>query len=89
MPTNYLVPYVLSMHPVIQERPLKPIMRFMERPIEKQKIFKAHIYPDLGHMLTSTNVILKYTVPMLIFLPKHYRGWGRRRITKRIGSKRE
>ncbi len=64
-------------------------MRFMERPIEKQKIFKAHIYPDLGHMLTSTNVILKYTVSTLIFLLKHYRGWGRRRITKRIGSKRE
>ncbi len=64
-------------------------MRFMERPIEKQKIFKDHIYPGLGHMLTSIDVILKYTAPMLIFLQKHYRGWGRRRIATRTGSKRE
>ncbi len=50
--------------------PLKPVLRFMEKLFEKQKIFEAHIYPGLGHMLTTTNDLLKYTVPMLVFLQK-------------------
>jgi len=52
--------------------PLKPVMRFMEKLMESQKLFEAHIYPGLGHMVVSTDDLMGFVAPMITFLKKYY-----------------
>ncbi len=58
-------------HPQNDTRtPLKPVLRYMEKLLEKGKSFEAHIIPDMGHTITTVDDIFKLLLPAVIFLRK-------------------
>ncbi len=59
-------------HPQNDSRtPLKPVLRYMEKLLDKGKTFEAHITPDMGHMIIKMDDAIKILLPALIFLEKH------------------
>ena len=59
------------LHPQNDTRtPLKPVLKYMEKLIEKGKTFEAHIMPDVGHMMTRVEDIIKLLYPAIVFLNK-------------------
>ena len=59
------------LHPQNDTRtPLKPILKYMEKLVEHNKRFEAHIFPDMGHMITNMDDALKLIYPAIIFLMK-------------------
>ncbi len=59
-------------HPQNDSRtPLKPILRFMQKLIEHEKTFEAHIVPDMGHYLGKTEDAIKIIYPAIIFLSRY------------------
>ncbi|GAB6148610.1 alpha/beta hydrolase family protein [Stetteria hydrogenophila] len=58
-------------HPQNDSRtPLKPVLRFMEKALEKGKSFEAHIAPDMGHAITTMEEAVKILLPALLFLAR-------------------
>ena len=58
-------------HPQNDTRtPLKPILKFMEKALEKGKSFEAHIAPDMGHTVTTMDDAVKILLPALLFLAR-------------------
>jgi len=65
---NLKVPLCI-IHPQNDTRtPLKPVLRYMEKLLEKGKTFEAHIIPDMGHTITTVDDIFKLLLPGVIFL---------------------
>ena len=65
-------------HPQNDTRtPLKPLLRFMDRALEKGKTFEAHIAPDMGHAVNTVEDIEKILLPAALFLA---------RIRERLGA---
>ncbi len=64
-------------HPQNDTRtPLKPVLKFMEKALEKGKSFEAHIAPDMGHVVTTMDEAVKILLPALLFLAKAEAGGG-------------
>ena len=58
-------------HPQNDTRtPLKPVLKYMERLLEYGKRFEAHIIPDMGHIITRVDDMLKLVYPAIIFLKR-------------------
>ncbi len=58
-------------HPQNDTRtPLKPVLKFMERALELGKSFEAHIAPDMGHTVNTTEDAAKLLVPAILFLAR-------------------
>ncbi len=56
-------------HPQNDSRtPLKPVLHFMEKALEKGKRFEAHIAPDMGHAVNTADDVVKILLPAIIFL---------------------
>ena len=65
-------------HPQNDSRtPLKPVLRFMEKALERGKAFEAHIAPDMGHVVNTVEDAMKIVVPAVVFLA---------RLEKRVGG---
>ncbi len=73
-PINYvdnLKDPLCIIHPQNDTRtPLKPVLKFMEKALEKGKTFEAHIAPDMGHIVTTMEEASKILLPALLFLAK-------------------
>jgi len=62
-------------HPQNDTRtPLKPVLHFMERAVEKGKRFEAHIAPDMGHAINTVDDVIKILLPAVLFLDAVRRG---------------
>ncbi len=60
---------LLIVHPQNDSRtPLKPVLRFMEKAVEKNKAFEAYIAPDIGHAINKIDDLLKILWPAILFL---------------------
>ena len=61
-------------HPQNDTRtPLKPVIKYMERLLELGKVFEAHIAPDMGHIILTTDDALKILLPAILFLKRYVR----------------
>ncbi|WFO75006.1 S9 family peptidase [Desulfurococcaceae archaeon MEX13E-LK6-19] len=59
-------------HPQNDTRtPLKPVLRYMNKLLEKNKTFEAHIAPDMGHVIVKMDDAVKILLPALIFLERN------------------
>lgn len=59
------------LHPQNDTRtPLKPIIKYMNRLIELGKTFEAHIFPDMGHIITKIDDMFKLVYPAIVFLKR-------------------
>ncbi len=64
-------------HPQNDTRtPLKSVLKFMEKALEKGKSFEAHIALDMGHVVTTMDEAVKILLPALLFLAKAEAGGG-------------
>lgn len=60
---------ICIIHPQNDTRtPLKPVIRFMSLMLEKSKTFKAHIIPDMGHVVNTVDDAMKILLPAILFL---------------------
>ena len=58
-------------HPQNDSRtPLKPVLRFMEKALEKGKTYEAHIAPDMGHAVNTVDDAIKLLLPAILFLER-------------------
>jgi dipeptidyl aminopeptidase/acylaminoacyl peptidase len=63
---------VCIIHPQNDTRaPLKPLLKLLDKMLELNKRFEAHILPDMGHVITTVDDALKVLLPELLFLEKH------------------
>ncbi len=63
---------ICIIHPQNDTRtPLKPVMRYMMKLLEKGKSFEAHIVPDMGHIIVRIEDAVNILLPALLFLAKH------------------
>ena len=59
-------------HPQNDTRtPLKPILRYIEKLLEKKNTFEVHVIPDMGHMVKTVDDIVKILLPAILFLDKY------------------
>ncbi len=59
-------------HPQNDTRtPLKPVLKYIEKLLDKNKTFEAHIIPDMGHVIIKMEDAVKILLPALIFLEKY------------------
>ncbi len=59
-------------HPQNDTRtPLKPILRYIEKLLEKRITFEVHVIPDMGHMVKTVDDIVKILLPAILFLDKY------------------
>ena len=69
-PENLKTPLCI-LHPQNDTRtPLKPVLKYMEELIKHGKTFEAHVFPDMGHMVTRLEDALKLLYPAVIFLSR-------------------
>ena len=62
------------LHPQNDTRtPLKPVLKYMDKLLEHGKVFEAHIFPDMGHIITKVDDAMKLLYPAIIFLYKTLR----------------
>ncbi len=60
---------LMIIHPQNDSRtPLKPVLHFMEKALEKNKTFEAYIAPGMGHAINRVEDVLKILYPAIIFL---------------------
>ncbi len=60
---------LMIVHPQNDSRtPLKPVLKFMEKALEKGKSFEAYIAPDMGHAVNKVEDVYKILYPALAFL---------------------
>ncbi len=58
-------------HPQNDTRtPLKPVLKFMEKALELNKSFEAHIIPNMGHVIRTMDDAVNILLPAAIFLSK-------------------
>ncbi len=58
-------------HPQNDTRtPLKPVLKFMEKALELNKSFEAHIIPDMGHAIRTLDDAVNILLPAAIFLSR-------------------
>ncbi len=51
--------------------PLKPVLKYIEKLLEKGNSFETHIVPDTGHAILRIEDAIKILLPALIFLEKY------------------
>ncbi len=62
-------------HPQNDSRtPLKPVLKYIERLLELQRVpFEVHVVPDMGHIMRTTEDLLKILWPAILFLEKYFK----------------
>ncbi len=59
-------------HPQNDTRtPLKPVLRYIGRLLEKGRTFEVHVAPDMGHVIVKMDDAVKILLPALIFLERY------------------
>ncbi len=59
-------------HPQNDTRtPLKPVLRYVEKLLKKKTTFEMHVVPDMGHVIRTTDDIMKILLPAILFLDKY------------------
>lgn len=59
-------------HPQNDTRtPLKPVLKYCNRILEKGRTFELHVLPDIGHVIMNTDDLIKVLYPALTFLHNH------------------
>ena len=62
-------------HPQNDTRtPLKPVLRYMAKLLEKNKLFEAHILPNVGHRIISMDDMTRLLLPAIMFLDRYLCG---------------
>ena len=52
--------------------PLKPVLRFVEKLVEYNKIFELHVVPDIGHTISlDRRALAKFLFYTALFLEKY------------------
>ncbi len=65
---------ICIIHPQNDTRcPLPPIMKYIQKLMQKKVTFEAHILPDIGHAIVKMDDLAKIMLPTLIFLEKYMR----------------
>jgi len=63
---------ICIIHPQNDSRtPLKPVLKYIEKLLDLNKTFEAHIIPNMGHVITSIDDAYKILLPAIIFLKKN------------------
>ncbi len=69
---DYVRKPLCIIHPQNDTRtPLKPVLKYIEKLLEKQVTFEAHIIPDMGHVIVKMEDAVKILLPALLFLEKY------------------
>ncbi len=59
-------------HPQNDSRtPLKPVLKYVEKLLEKKIAFEVHVIPDMRHVFRTVDEILKVVLPAVVFLDKY------------------
>lgn len=59
-------------HPQNDTRtPLKPVLKYIEKLLEKAGVFEVHVAPDMGHMIARMDDAVKILLPALLFLERY------------------
>lgn len=59
-------------HPQNDTRtPLKPVLKYCMKLLEKGKTFEVHIAPDMGHIIMKIDDAIKILFPAIIFLERY------------------
>ena len=56
-------------HPQNDSRtPLKPVLKYASKLLEKNKSFELHVIPNIGHVVRRVNDVAKIVLPAIVFL---------------------
>ncbi len=65
---NLKVPLCI-IHPQNDSRtPLKPVLKYVSKLLEKNKSFELHVIPNIGHVIRKVSDIAKIVLPSIVFL---------------------
>ena len=65
---NLKVPLCI-IHPQYDTRtPLKPVLNYVYKLLEKRHPFEMHIIPEMGHTISRIDDIVKIVLPAILFL---------------------
>ncbi|RLF01619.1 MAG: hypothetical protein DRK00_11115, partial [Thermoprotei archaeon] len=68
---NLRVPLCI-LHPQNDSRtPLKPVLHYVEKLLERGKTFELHVVPDAGHAIRRIDDVLKILMPAITFLDRY------------------
>jgi len=62
-------------HPQNDTRtPLEPVLRYVEKLLERGVTFEMHVVPDMGHVIKTIDDVMKIMLPAILFLDKYIKG---------------
>lgn len=65
---------ICIIHPQNDSRtPLKPILNYIEKLLSEDKEFEVHVVPGMGHIITTTNDVVRLLLPAIVFLEEKMR----------------
>ncbi len=65
---NLKVPLCI-IHPEYDTRvPLKPVLNYVQKLLDKGKPFELHVIPEMGHYISKVDDLMKIVLPAILFL---------------------